>query len=129
VQTKVVDSSDAGAVSGEIQGEYDWVISDVPCSGSGTWARTPEQFYFFHPDKLLHFADLQWSIARNTCRKVKPGGYFLYITCSVFTAENEAVVQRLLQTNPDMELVAEQLLNGVDMQADSMYAALIQRKP
>lgn len=128
VQTKVVDSSDMKAIEKAFNGTFDWVISDVPCSGSGTWARTPEQFYFFRPEQLQQFSELQWSIARNTCRKVKPGGYFLYITCSVFSAENEEVVQRLLQSYPDMELVANQVLNGMEMQADCMYAALMKRK-
>ncbi|RQO32166.1 hypothetical protein DBR32_00700 [Taibaiella sp. KBW10] len=127
IATKIVDSSSALEVSQMMDTDFDLVLCDVPCSGSGTWARTPEQFHFFDPKRLADFAALQFSIADNACTKVKPGGYFLYITCSVFAAENEAVVTKLLAHHPELSLIQSQLRNGIEDRADSMFVALFRK--
>jgi 16S rRNA (cytosine967-C5)-methyltransferase len=107
---------------------FDLVVADVPCSGSGTWARTPEQLYFFNPDVIKTFSHTQKQIASNAIEHVKPGGYFTYITCSVFAEENEVVVTQLLEENGDFHLSEQLLINGVSGKADSMFIAVLQRK-
>ncbi|MDB5193603.1 MAG: Fmu (Sun) protein [Segetibacter sp.] len=102
---------------------FDLVICDAPCSGSGTWSRTPEQLFFFTKDKINHYADLQKRIALNAVKQVKKGGHFLYITCSVFKKENEDIVEALLNQS-SLQLVKQELLAGYDKRADSMFAAL-----
>ena len=77
--------------------QYDLVICDAPCSGSGTWSRTPEQLYFFNKNKLNHYIQLQRKITANAIKAVKPKGYFLYITCSVFQQENEDRIEDILK--------------------------------
>ena len=77
--------------------QYDLVICDVPCSGSGTWGRTPEQLYFITTEKIEYYASLQKSIVSNVAKAVKKGGYLLYITCSVYKKENEEVVEFIKQ--------------------------------
>lgn len=103
--------------------QFDLVICDAPCSGSGTWGRTPEQLHFFKEEKIEHYARLQKSIARNASRSVKEKGYFLYITCSVFEKENEEVVMYLQQNTP-LQLVNSHYFTGYDKKADTMFAAL-----
>jgi 16S rRNA (cytosine967-C5)-methyltransferase len=66
---------------------FDQIICDVPCSGSGTWARSPEQYYFFTEEKLNEFHSKQLVIASEALQKLKPGGTLYYITCSVFEQE------------------------------------------
>ena len=107
--------------------QYDLVICDVPCSGSGTWSRTPEQLYYFEEKKIEEYASLQKKIVANVITHVKPGGYFLYITCSVFQKENEEVVEFIKQ-NSALEISKMELLKGYDKKADTMFAALLQRK-
>lgn len=125
VQTKILDASKAEEVE-NLKETFDLVLSDVPCTGSGTWARTPEQFYFFQEDQIHNFARLQYTIAHNACKKVKPGGHYLYITCSVFREENEAVVEKLLNENPQLQLLHQELINGIPDQADCMFVAVMQ---
>ena len=67
--------------------KFDVVLCDAPCSGSGTWGRTPEGLHFFTEQKLIHYQQLQQRIAVNAAQSVKSGGYFVYITCSVYTAK------------------------------------------
>ncbi len=102
--------------------KFDLVVCDAPCSGSGTWGRTPEQLYFFTKDKIEHYAGLQKSIAVNAAQNVKSGGQFLYITCSVFTKENEDVVA-FIQTNTKLQLTKIAYFKGYGKKGDTLFAA------
>jgi 16S rRNA (cytosine967-C5)-methyltransferase len=102
---------------------FDLIICDAPCSGSGTWSRTPEQLLFFKHEEIIRYGNLQKSIAANSISYLKKGGYFLYITCSVFEKENEDVVAFIKQQF-DLTLVKMELLQGYEMKADTMFAAL-----
>lgn len=105
---------------------YDLIMADVPCSGSGTWGRTPEQLSFFNKDAIDTYSALQKKICFNASTKLKPGGYFLYITCSVFKKENEENVQ-WLQDELKLNLLKQELLIGYTQKADTMFAALLQK--
>ena len=107
---------------------FDLVICDAPCTGSGTWSRTPEQLFFFGPDKITLFTTLQKKIILNTAKTVKPGGYLLYITCSLFKRENEDVIAHLLAENDSLELVKQELLTGYNQKSDTMFVALLVKK-
>src|SRR5690606_8723656 len=63
------------------------VICDALSTSSGTWSRTPEQLYHYDEYKINYYSKLQQKIAEESSRFVKAGGYFLYITCSVFKKE------------------------------------------
>lgn len=102
---------------------YDLVICDAPCSGSGTWARTPEQLYFFKKERIAAFQKLQQQIILHTMNTVKPSGFYLYITCSAFKKENEEQIA-FIQANSALQLVEQQIINGYTAHADTMFAAL-----
>ncbi|ANH80473.1 Fmu (Sun) domain protein [Niabella ginsenosidivorans] len=104
---------------------FDLVMADVPCSGSGTWSRTPEQLFYFDPEQIHTYTELQKSILRNIVHAVQPGGYLLYSTCSVFKAENEDQV-RFLEAS-GFKLIQQQLITGYDKKADTLFGALLQK--
>jgi 16S rRNA (cytosine967-C5)-methyltransferase len=104
---------------------YDVVLCDAPCSGSGTWSRTPEQMYFFQEEKIHYYADLQKRIALNASQAVKAGGYFIYITCSVFKEENEEVVDFLMKER-GLQLLQSTYHKGYHQKADTLFSALFQ---
>jgi len=106
--------------------QYDLVICDAPCSGSGTWGRTPEHLVFFEEDRIQQYANLQQKILTNVMPHVQPGGYLLYITCSVFREENEAAVD-FINKNNKFQLVQQEILKGYCKKADSMFAALFRQ--
>ncbi len=108
--------------------KFSSIICDVPCTGSGTWARTPEQLYFFTPDKVKEISKLQKEIAMNAVTHLDTNGIFYYITCSVFKEENEDVVAYLLKYKHSLELKEMHLINGGDIAADSMFIAVLQRR-
>ncbi len=105
---------------------FDLVIADVPCSGSGTWGRTPEQLFYFEKEKIAEYASLQKKIISNVIPHLKPGGYLLYITCSVFKKENEEAVD-FAQQQTGLQLVKMEVLKGYDKKADTLFAALLQK--
>lgn len=116
----------ASPVTGLPVSDFDLVIADVPCSGSGTWGRTPEQLYFFEKEKIDSYASLQRKIISNVIPHIRPGGYLLYITCSVFKKENEDTVA-FIKSDSSLQLVRMEILKGYDQKADTMFAALLQK--
>lgn len=101
---------------------FDGIILDAPCSGSGTWGRTPEMIAQFHPQRIEFFQRLQQSIARNVVKHLKPGKPLIYITCSAFKAENEDVVDFLV-SELRLKLEKKTVLKGYENKADTMFVA------
>jgi 16S rRNA (cytosine967-C5)-methyltransferase len=105
---------------------FDLVIADVPCTGSGTWSRTPEQLFYFEKEKIGEYATKQKAIISNVIPSIKEGGSLLYITCSVFEKENEGMVN-FIQQQYKLELTRVEILKGYDKKADTLFAALLQK--
>lgn len=102
--------------------EFDGIIMDAPCSGSGTWGRTPEMIAQFADHKIKFFTELQRKIITNVIKYLKPGKPFIYITCSVFKQENEEQVSWLCKTF-DLEVEQQELIKGYEAKADTMFVA------
>ncbi|MEO9021299.1 MAG: Fmu (Sun) domain-containing protein [Ginsengibacter sp.] len=101
----------------------DLIIADVPCSGSGTWARTPEQLHFFSKENIESYSALQKKIVSNAVKYLDKDGWLLYITCSVFKKENEENVH-FIQKELNLDLIKSDYLKGYEIQADTLFAAL-----
>ena len=110
------------------QVNFDVVIADVPCTGSGTWGRTPEYLTTFKEDTLTSFTDKQTKIINNIADSVNKSGYLIYITCSALKAENENIVEEMLNKHPEFRLIHQQIFVGYNNHADTMYAAILQKK-
>ncbi len=107
--------------------QFDLIIADVPCSGSGTWGRTPEQLSYFHEKKIHDYTALQRKIIDTIIQHLKPGGYLLYITCSVFKKENEDQATYIKQKFHLKEVKME-WFRGYSKKADTMFAVLFQKQ-
>lgn len=105
------------------QTRFDWIICDAPCSGSGTWSRTPEQLFFFNSNEMERYATLQKKIVDHALPALRKGGFFLYITCSVFRKENEEVVEHIIRHH-SLTLVQSGYAKGYEEKADTLFAAL-----
>jgi 16S rRNA (cytosine967-C5)-methyltransferase len=106
---------------------FTFIIADVPCTGSGTWGRTPEQLTYFKQQEITRYQLLQQKIVTNALPQLQPGGHLLYITCSVFKQENEDMVQ-FIQSTAGLTLVQQQLFKGYTAGADTMFAALLNKE-
>ena len=106
---------------------YNVILADVPCSGSGTWRRNPENLHYFDPQTIEQFADRQLSIIQNVLPSLAVGGYLVYLTCSVFAGENENNIKQILQSNKNLQLVSEEFCGGIDLQGDFIYRSVLQK--
>ncbi|WP_299356682.1 RsmB/NOP family class I SAM-dependent RNA methyltransferase [uncultured Shimia sp.] len=96
---------------------FDLVFCDVPCSGTGTWRRTPDAKWRFSPEDLEDLFRVQCNILNKAKATVKIGGILVYATCSVLREENEIQVEKFVSDNPGFSLLHCQrwsLLQGYD---------------
>jgi 16S rRNA (cytosine967-C5)-methyltransferase len=101
---------------------FNFIVADLPCTGSGTWSRSPEALYFFEPESISNYRQRQEKILSNVMNRLKPGGVLVYITCSVFSDENERVSAFITESG-DMKAEQQVILTGYEEAADKMYAA------
>jgi 16S rRNA (cytosine967-C5)-methyltransferase len=77
------------------EAEWDLVLLDAPCSGTGTFRRHPELKWRLRQASILELAAAQRAMMARALELVAPGGVLLYATCSVEAEENEGVVGEL----------------------------------
>ncbi len=103
VQSSVLPSSadQRAKVLAGLTGKADRVVVDTPCTGTGTWRRNPDQRWRLSAEVITGFSDTQNSLLTEGANLVKVGGRLVYMTCSVLPEENEVVVERFLNAQPD----------------------------
>ena len=95
--------------------KFDRFIIDAPCSGSGTWRRSPDAKYRLTPKQLKAIEQAQTEILQIAGKHLTPDGRIVYMTCSVLPEENEQRIENFLKENPhfstvDMEKLWERKL-------------------
>lgn len=75
---------------------YDLILTDVPCSGSGSWRRDPMGKWALTPARLAQIVKVQTSILSRAAAMLGPQGVLAYATCSVFREENEDQISAFL---------------------------------
>lgn len=83
---------------------YDLVFCDVPCSGSGTWRRTPDAKWRFCEDDLRALLPVQAKILEDAEGLVAPSGRLVYATCSLLPEENVDQITGFLERHPEWSL-------------------------
>ena len=125
----------------------DVVLIDAPCTGTGTWRRSPDSRWNLTQESVDNLTSLQQSILQSAKRLVKPGGRLLYATCSLLNDENEQQVTKFLEVNDEFEAIDFDLpkslasnehqiqVNGHQLRTfpalsgtDGFFVACIQRK-
>lgn len=79
---------------------YDRILADVPCSASGIARRRPDVKWLRRESDLAGFAARQSAIVSALWQTLAPGGKLLYVTCSIFPEENDAVVEAFVARTP-----------------------------
>lgn len=81
---------------------YTRFIIDAPCSGTGTWRRSPDAKFRLNPSRLAELNRIQAEILETAYPLTASGGRIIYITCSVLAEENGWIVQSFMERHPDM---------------------------
>ena len=105
VQAENVQVICADAEHLPVSGEFDRVLTDVPCSGTGTLAHNPEIKWRLKPEDLADLHARQVAIVTAVVNRLAPGGRLVYSTCSLEREENQAVVEELLSKTAGLRLL------------------------
>ncbi len=84
--------------------QFDLVLCDAPCSGTGTLARNPEIKHRITPDDLQRHHDRQLRLLLSAMGALREGGRLIYSTCSLEPEENESVVDQALEEEKGFRL-------------------------
>jgi 16S rRNA (cytosine967-C5)-methyltransferase len=122
--------------------EFDRILVDAPCSGSGTLQRNPDIRWKLKETKLGELQSRQLALLQRAARWLKRGGKLVYSTCSLEEEENEQVVslflgeqtqfQKILPENPCLKDLFDadrkfQILPS-EHNGDGFFAVLLERK-
>lgn len=89
----------------EYEGEqFDRVLADVPCSGTGTLSKKPDIKWKKELLDIKKINELQYNLICKAASLVKPGGILVYSTCSIEPEENNQIVEKFLANNKDFVL-------------------------
>ena len=80
-------------------GPFDLVLVDAPCSGSGTWRRTPDAKWKLTQDRMDDLCILQRTILTEAAALVAANGCLVYATCSILTEECDGAVADFMSRN------------------------------
>jgi 16S rRNA (cytosine967-C5)-methyltransferase len=121
--------------------QYDGILVDAPCSGSGTWRRQPHLKWYVKPETITAFAETQLEILTLNAPRLKPGGLLIYATCSLSHHENQDVAAAFLKLHPNFKAepppqnhggtfdgLGTSLMPGT-LNTDGFYVAILRRIP
>lgn len=108
--------------------KMDWVLADVPCSGTGTLRRNPDAKWKIDAAMVERLQEQQREIVAKALEHVKPDGHLIYATCSILPEENQAQVAYFLAQH---SLVLEQELTLLPQEGgmDGFFAAVFKKQP
>lgn len=111
-----------------LKGKMDWVLADVPCSGTGTLRRNPDSKWKIDSEQVLRLSQQQREITQEALSYVRPGGYLVYSTCSILPEENQDQVSFFLKHLPLTLEKEPTLLLPQERGRDGFFYALFRKK-
>lgn len=81
--------------------DYDRFVVDAPCSGTGTWRRSPDAKYRLTPETLKELNKTQAELLEKAFNHIRRDGRVVYITCSILRDENEDIIEAFLSRHAD----------------------------
>ncbi len=78
-------------------GRMDWLLLDVPCSGTGTLRRNPDMKWKLKPETIDRLVEEQRKIFADALKFIRPDGKIVYATCSILPEENEEQVNYFIK--------------------------------
>ena len=108
-------------------GNFDHVVVDAPCSGSGTWRRNPDGRLKLTQPQLKNLIKKQANILDIATQFVVSGGYLHYMTCSLIEQENQKQMQAFLKRHKDFRLIHHQQWTPAKTNTDGFFLATFKK--
>ncbi|MDH2325949.1 RsmB/NOP family class I SAM-dependent RNA methyltransferase [Cereibacter sp. SYSU M97828] len=105
---------------------YDLVLADVPCTGSGSWRRSPEGKWSLTEARLEELLGIQAEILDVVAPLSRD--WLAYATCSLLHEENGAQIDAFMSRHDGWERVREIRLTPLDG-GDGFHLSLLRRIP
>lgn len=102
----VIVNESPARLAERLEGFFDRVLVDAPCSGEGMFRKSAAARKEWSPELAQSCAQRQSTILEDAIRMVCPGGILVYSTCTFNPAENEGVIALLLQRHPEVEILS-----------------------
>ncbi|MBQ8557668.1 MAG: RsmB/NOP family class I SAM-dependent RNA methyltransferase [Alphaproteobacteria bacterium] len=112
----------------ETHKKFDFVVVDAPCTGTGTWRRTPDMRWKITENQIQSIVKTQAEILHKAQEYVKNGHYLAYITCSLTRDENEQQMENFLKTHPRFLITKEKRYSPYLTQTDGFYLCVLQKR-
>jgi len=112
-----------------ISAQFDRVLVDAPCSGTGTLARNPEIKWRLTPEDLADLRTRQSALLESAMGRVEVGGRLIYAVCSLEREEGEHIVGAALRKNSTFRVlgiasVLEELIERGELVNESIQALI-----
>lgn len=125
VEARLLDPGREAEALADLEASVDLVLVDAPCSGSGTWRRSPDLRWRLTPARLERLVRVQERLMALAAWLVKPGGRIVYAVCSVLPAEGKAA---LAAPAPGLSLKAVTELSPGRDGCDGFFIARLDRR-
>ncbi len=110
------------------QGGVDIILIDAPCTGTGTWRRSPDSKFRCDEGSIKELQDLQKSLFSKVLPALKKGGCLVYATCSWLPEENEDIIAAAVFDHPELFCESQQLCGNPAEDSDTMFYAVLRKK-
>lgn len=124
IETRHIDSS---KVIKRLQDTADYLLLDLPCSGTGVLKKNPDAKWRLTREQLRILEGTQEELFNSYSKMLKPGGTLVYATCSIFPSEGEDQVKKFLIGHPEWELENEKRFWPDEIDSDGFYMARLNR--
>ncbi len=108
--------------------KFDHVVVDAPCSGTGTWRRSPDGRWSLTLKQLENIVSKQADILNVAEQYVKNGHFLSYITCSLTFDENERQIEHFIKHHPRYQIIKQMRFSPARTQTDGFFLCVMQKR-
>ena len=125
LDTRTLDATDPKQLQPMHGFDFDAVLIDAPCTGSGTWRRSPDARWRLGEDSVRAFTELQDRLLARATGALAPQGRLVYATCSWLVEENEDRVAAFIARYPEFEVTRQGIVGAPEDDADTLFVAVL----